>query len=119
MARKASTTKTTTTKENTVADNTPDGVTFEIVEELPVARRGSRRSWFTPLSEKIQEEAPGKWVKVREYNSLSTLRSTASGSLKKNFPDFRFSTRKTGEDTGDLFALYAGSNGEHLPEGVD
>ena len=115
MARKATATKAT--KENTVAD-APEGVTFEVVEELPIAKRGTRRSWFTPIAERLAEEAPGKWVKVREYNSLSTLRSTASGSLKNGFPDYRFSTRKTSDDTGDLYALYAGPNGEHLPEGV-
>ena len=94
----------TENKENEVS------TTFEVVEELPSPHRSNKRSWFNETAEKMKEDESvhGKWVKVREYDSLTALRSAASGSLRKSFgPDgFEFSTRKTDDDAGVLFAKY-------------
>lgn len=125
MARKSTATKSKATKETAVSnetksESTVDGLTFEVVDELPAPIRsgGNRRVWFDDIAERIKgdEDLYGKLVKVRHYKSVSTLRSATSGSLKNKFGnEFTFHSRSTGDGGGDLFAMYVGENGEYAP----
>jgi hypothetical protein len=84
----------------------PKNCRFEWVAELPKgAARGpdgsAKQQWLSAAINRLSER-PGTWAMILSYNTASTA-SSRIGSLRKQFPELEFTSRKN----GDGAAVYA------------